>query len=114
MGRYSINIVALGGHGCQREAGDGEVITGCGKFNCPDCATREFVRQLTARGSVLESATFTHHPDEPDQVVDNLKSGARSGSFPEKDRLKGERKKLEKRLRELHDAEQAEATAKGR
>lgn len=112
MGRFGINIVAQGGHGCQREVGDGEVVHGCGRINCPDCATREFVRQLTARGAVLESATFVHHPEEPEQVTDNLKTGARSGSFPERAQLKLRRKKLEKELSELHYAEQAEITAK--
>ena len=82
MGNFNIKIKAVGAHGCKREAKDGEAVYGCGNMQCPDCITREFVKNLTAKGSIVEEATFTHWPGEETEVVDNLiEPYERKGSF---------------------------------
>lgn len=81
MGMYRIEIEATGGHGCQREVKDGGEVYGCGHRNCPDCAARAFVEELKRQGSQVEKATLTHWPGEPGQVVDDLLTRKRSGSF---------------------------------
>ena len=80
MGQFRIEIVAVGGHGCKREIGDGEVVEGCGNPGCPDCETRAFVASFRQRNSV-EKATFTHWPGTPGEVQDDLLTGKRTGSF---------------------------------
>lgn len=62
MGDFRIVIEAMGGHGCQREAKQGEAFVGCGHENCPDCMARVFVDQLKVRGFQIFKATFTHWP----------------------------------------------------
>jgi hypothetical protein len=47
---------------------------------CPDCRTREFVEDLGRRMQV-KSATFTHWPGQPTEVVDDLLTRIRKGSF---------------------------------
>jgi hypothetical protein len=81
MGQFKVEVVAVGGHGCQREKRDGEDVADCGEPSCPDCIARRFVNELTTKGSNVESATLTHWPGQPSQVVDDLKSGKRAGSF---------------------------------
>ena len=81
MGRYRIEIEAVGGRGCQRDVGDGEVVTGCGQALCPDCAARRFVMELRHIGQSIEEATLIHWPNEPSEVVDDLVTGERHGSF---------------------------------
>lgn len=129
MGAFNINITGVGGHGCERKAKPGEKLYGrCGRFNCPDCLTYDFVQRLKQAGMlhdgeqatgqemkdgdeppmgsevyytddtyrVVESsvpngkrfwrknqqALFTHWPDSPSAVVDDLlKNERRSGQF---------------------------------
>lgn len=81
MGQFRIEIIAVGGHGCQREVKDGEVVAGCGQSSCPDCAAREFVARLKASGNSIEKAELTHWPGTTTEVRDNLLTGIRSGSF---------------------------------
>lgn len=82
MGRYRIEIQAVGGHGCQREVKDGATITDrCGNASCPDCLARSFVEDLRALGENVEGAKLIHWPDEPSQVIDDLVTGVRQGSF---------------------------------
>ena len=80
MGNFRIEIEAVGGHGCSRNFKDGEKVFGCRRMDCPDCLTREFVEKLNSKMSV-SSATFTHWPGQPVQVVDDLLTGIRKGSF---------------------------------
>ena len=82
MGDYRIVVEATGGHGCQRELGDGASVPGCGQKGCPDCIAREFVARLKASGQTMRSATLTHWPGEPSEVSDDLLSGIRKGAFP--------------------------------
>ena len=80
MGQFKIEIVAVGGHGCQREIKDGGEVYGCGQLNCPDCRAREFVADMRRRYNV-ESASLTHWPGTQSQVVDDLVTRKRTGSF---------------------------------
>lgn len=90
MGHYRVTVVGLGGHGCQRERGDKEAVLGCNRPNCPDCITREYVRRLMRTGEQVQVAQIEHWPADlgysaGQQVVDDLVSGVRTGSFPERD-----------------------------
>ena len=87
MGDYRVVIEAMGGHGCQREKGDGDTILGCERHGCPDCMTRELVRRLKRAGERVNKAEITHWPaDLPgysltSEVRDDLLTGKRTGSF---------------------------------
>jgi hypothetical protein len=84
MGDFVIEIRATGGHGCQRDKKDGEVVEGCGFENCPDCMVREFVKKFKDKGMLgfqTNYARLTHWPEGPGTVVDNLLTGVRKGSF---------------------------------
>lgn len=81
MGNFVIQIKAVGNHGCQRELKDGASVPDCGVPSCPDCIARRVVAELKRTGTDVQSATLTHWPDSPHTVVDDLKSGVRTGSF---------------------------------
>ena len=84
MGHFRIEVNAVGGHGCQREKKDGEVVEGCGEMHCPDCVARAFVARLKSMGvfsCTPASATLTHWPGTSGEVRDDLLTGVRSGSF---------------------------------
>ena len=87
MGDFNINITGTGGHGCERKAKAGEKLYGrCGRFGCPDCMAYEFVQQMKQRGFFNyppdASATLTHWPGKPDQVIDDLLTNERKdGQF---------------------------------
>lgn len=97
MGDFRVTVEALGGHGCQREIGDGEFVVGCNRPGCPDCIAREFVRRLQRSGAQLHSAKIEHWPADfisphtgelagyakDNEVVDDLLTGKRIGAFPE-------------------------------
>lgn len=89
MGDFRIVVEALGGHGCQREKGDGETVIGCDRPGCPDCTAREMVRRLKRAGTQVKVARIEHWPadlgyDPEGQIVDNLLTGVRTGEFPER------------------------------
>jgi hypothetical protein len=84
MGNFRIEIDAVGGHGCERETKDGGTVKGCGQPTCPDCMARKFVADLKAAGmfsNTPAAAKLTHWPGTKEQVVDDLLTGKRSGSF---------------------------------
>lgn len=85
MGNFRIVIDAAGGHGCDRVAKVGEVLSGllgCTAESCPDHQAAEFVKQLVARGAIVETASLTHWPGEPSEVVDDIRSFIRmKGEF---------------------------------
>ena len=75
MGRHVIDIDMVGGHGCDRNAKEGEPLAArCGKRyldatnsgGCPDCAIAAFVEFFKTRGAFTHGghATFTHWPGE--------------------------------------------------
>lgn len=92
MGDFRIVVEAVGGHGCQREKGNGETVIGCERQGCPDCMARELVRRLKRSGTTVKVARIDHWPaDMPGytpegQVTDDLLTGLRTGAFPERDR----------------------------
>lgn len=79
---YRIEITAVGGHGCQREHGDGDKVHGCRRMNCTDCRAREFVELLKHMGQRVQSAILVHWPERPGTVADDLLTGERFGCFP--------------------------------
>lgn len=88
MGDFLVTVHAVGGHGCERNLGDGETVIGCERPGCPDCMAREFVRRLKRSGATVNTARIDHWPPTPvevpppsGQVVDNLLTGLRTGSF---------------------------------
>lgn len=62
MGLYRVVVEATGGHGCQREKGDGDEFLGCGRMDCPDCVVQEFVDRLN-KISPVNTAELIHWPD---------------------------------------------------
>jgi hypothetical protein len=55
MGAFKIEIVGVGGHGCERKAGPGDKLYGrCGRFSCPDCIAFEFTQRLRQAGMLRE------------------------------------------------------------
>lgn len=55
MGQFKIEIVGVGGHGCERKAKAGEKLLGrCGRFNCPDCLAYDFVQRMRQAGMVRD------------------------------------------------------------
>lgn len=88
MGNFRIEIDAVGGHGCDRAAKAGEKLGPVPKNHtstCPDCMARDFVDRLRAAGMFghgHDSATLTHWPGDPGEVVDDLLAGVRrKGQF---------------------------------
>lgn len=90
MGTFRVEVQAVGGHGCQRDIKDGGTVDGCGQPGCPDCITREYIGKLKASGAYFHTgpdrdnsgfATITHWPGQKGQVVDDLLTRIRTGSF---------------------------------
>lgn len=92
MGTFRVIVQATGNHGCERDKGDGVNVVGCERVGCVDCIAREFVRRLKRSGAQMNVATLEHWPEDPlsaddakkgaaGHPVDDLLSGARSGSF---------------------------------
>jgi hypothetical protein len=94
MGDFRVTVEAVGGHGCQREMGDGDHVVGCDRPGCPDCMAREFVRRLKRSGAMVNKAQIVHWPADMEgrnypkdgEVRDDLLTGVRSGQFPEYER----------------------------
>lgn len=85
MGTSVITIRVTGNHGCQREVKDGGTTAPtCGREGCAercvDAVARDAVEKLKATGNV-EEALLIHWPYGPQIIVDDLKTGKRTGSF---------------------------------
>lgn len=72
MGNFKIEIEAIGGHGSDRDAKQGEPLK---LTDGPDKAALDFVCELAKSNNVI-SATLTHWPDTT-PIVDDLKNGVR-------------------------------------
>jgi len=81
MGTFKIEITAVGGHGCQRDIKDGELVPICEDTNCPDCMGRKLVQEMIDKGVNVEKAKLIHWPDTDETVKDDLLSGLRKGNF---------------------------------
>jgi hypothetical protein len=91
LGDYRITIEAVGGHGCGRDALDGDVVQRCGILpNCPDCSAVALVEELQRAGNTVTLAKLEHWPvpgaagttrSEDPGPVDDLLTGIRHGSF---------------------------------
>lgn len=86
MGTSVIVIRTVGNHGCQRDIKSGGVTQPtCGKPDCEkgciDAIAREAVERLRASGASIEHASIHHWPGQDGQVLDNLVTGKRLGSF---------------------------------
>lgn len=80
MGNFRIVIDAVGGHGCDRRATEGEALAYGPDCTCPDCTAYRFVQELRAKGWFNSGggASLTHWPGESDEVVDDLLHGVRA------------------------------------
>ena len=89
MGDFRITIEAVGGHGCGREAKDGQTVVRCRRMDCPDCRTIDFVETLKRGSCSVSSAKLEHWPvpgagctrTENPGPVDDLLAGTRKGTF---------------------------------
>jgi hypothetical protein len=83
MGKFKIEITAVGGHGAAREIKDGERLD---PERVPaehvDHVIREAVASLRQRGASVESARLIHWPGTPGAVVDDVLAERRIGNFP--------------------------------
>lgn len=70
MGDFRFEMNMVGGHGCQREKKDGEVIEPCGSASCPDCICAEFVEKMRTAGVNVKDATLVHWPNSRSAVLD--------------------------------------------
>ena len=85
MGNFRIIIDSVGGHGCDRTAKAGESIVYKAEPQhlayCPDCKAKQLVDHFK-NGWPQTTATLTHWPGEPSEVVDDLAAGKRTkGAF---------------------------------
>lgn len=87
MGDFRIEITAVGGHGCDRAAKEGEPLSPGRAWPdshdpeaCPDCLAADFVAKLQRVASV-NSATYTHWPSSTPIVDDLLTRKRAKGSF---------------------------------
>ena len=82
MGDFRIEINGVGNHGCQRNVKSGETkLAACGQSGCVDCNAWQFVDTLKKSGNSITSATLMHWPQSGPQIVDDLQTGKRTGSF---------------------------------
>ena len=83
MGTFRIVIEGVGAHGDDRIAREGERITlNLGAYRSPDAIAKDTVEQLRAVGVIDLTATLTHWPGTPEEVVDDLVIMTRvKGSF---------------------------------
>lgn len=90
MGDFRIVINGVGGHGQDRAKRSGEIVNFQEDPNSPDALAENFVKELQKFMSV-ESASIIHWPldnyggqlenGRSQQIVDNLITGKRTGSF---------------------------------
>jgi len=89
MGEFNISITAVGGHGCDRKAKEGERLSGCGRMSCPDCEAKRFFEEAIRRGFGSATMRITHWPGTTTEVVDEY-SVAPDGLYVIGTRVKGQ------------------------
>lgn len=83
MGDFSVSMRMVGGHGCDRQAREGDPLgPTCDSQSCPDCFFRKMVGLLVSKGMIPTGgkyhATMTHWPDDPDGgITDDLRANVR-------------------------------------
>lgn len=80
MGNFRVVIEAVGGHGQHRHLGNGETVQDWPE-GTPEAIIAEAVKELRNKGCSIAEATFHHWPNADQQVLDNLLTGKRTGSF---------------------------------
>lgn len=81
MGNFRITINATGGHGVDRLKRHGQTVDFEVEPLSPDAIIKRAVDELRARGNNVTEATIHHWPGTDSQVVDNLLTGTRTGTF---------------------------------
>lgn len=84
MGQFKIEIIAVGGHGCDRAAKPGDLLKrhSAPENHDPDCLAMELVEKLQQAGYDVKEAKLVHWPGTEDRVIDDLKARTRSdGNF---------------------------------
>ena len=86
MRQFTIVISAIDNNndtGCDVRSQPGQKLHNrCGRLDCVDCLTFDYVQALRMRGYKLGEATFTNSPGTARQVVDDLVGNRRvSGTF---------------------------------
>jgi hypothetical protein len=94
MGDFRIVIDAVGGHGQDREKGNGEVVNFTFDGNTtPEALAQWFIDELKKNSCTVDSAKVIHWPldnyggpeknGRTKEIVDDLITGVRTGSFKE-------------------------------
>lgn len=82
MGNYRITINAVGGHGQDRSKGHGETVDfSAHSDRSPEAIIKRAVEELKASGNTVSEATVHHWPGSSLEILDNLLTGRRTGSF---------------------------------
>lgn len=82
MGNYRVVINAVGGHGQDRDAGNGDIVDfQAGGDNSPEAIVLRCVEELKSKGNSVTEATVHHWPGTAAEVLDNLLTGHRKGDF---------------------------------
>lgn len=92
MGDFRIVIEAVGGHGQDRDKKTGDVVDfSKGGPNCPEALALKFIEAMKEAGMTPNQAYIVHWPldnyggqlknNRSSQIVDDLLTGKRNGSF---------------------------------
>jgi hypothetical protein len=82
MGQFKIEIIAIGGHGQDRDKKNGEKVDFReGGNTTPDAIAHRAVNELKSAGVNVESAKIIHWPGSESEVIDDLLTEIRTGNF---------------------------------
>lgn len=92
MGDFRIVIEAVGGHGQDRDKKTGDIVDfSIGGQNCPEALALKFIETMKEQGMTPNQAYIIHWPldnyggqlknNRNSQIVDDLLTGKRNGSF---------------------------------
>lgn len=80
MGNWRLTLSGVGDHGANRSTSHGETVTDRSDARVDEICQR-FVQELKEAGGTVNEATLHHWPGTSSEVVDNLLTGKRLGSF---------------------------------